>query len=258
MAINKFVMAALKALSYPDIDIKRNYKWGRQVTNVTHYHYLKPFYKTWDHKVPCGDHDVPVRIFSPPGEGHHSLLLFFHGGGWVLGNIDSYDKVCANMARLTNRLVVSVDYRLAPEHKFPAAPEDCYAVTREIYLNTGLLETSAEDITLIGDSAGANLAAVVSLMARDRGEFLPKKQILIYPATYNDHTERSFFDSVRENGTDYLLTSKRICDYMDLYMSCPEDLRNPYYAPLLAKSLADQPDTQVITAENDPLRDEGQ
>lgn len=76
MAINKFVMAALKALSYPDIDIKRNYKWGRQVTNVTHYHYLKPFYKTWDHKVPCGDHDVPVRIFSPPGEGHHSLLLF--------------------------------------------------------------------------------------------------------------------------------------------------------------------------------------
>ena len=119
MAINKFVMAALKALSYPDIDIKRNYKWGRQVTNVTHYHYLKPFYKTWDHKVPCGDHDVPVRIFSPPGEGHHSLLLFFHGGGWVLGNIDSYDKVCANMARLTNRLVVSVDYRLAPEHKFP-------------------------------------------------------------------------------------------------------------------------------------------
>ena len=97
-----------------------------------------------------------------------------------------------------------------------------------------------------------------SLMARDRGEFLPRRQILIYPATYNDHTEHSFFDSVRENGTDYLLTSKRVCDYMDLYKSSDEDLHNPYFAPLLAKSLADQPDTLVITAEYDPLRDEGE
>ena len=95
-------------------------------------------------------------------------------------------------------------------------------------------------------------------MARDRGEFLPRRQILIYPATYNDHTEHSFFDSVRENGTDYLLTSKRVCDYMDLYKSSDEDLHNPYFAPLLAKSLADQPDTLVITAEYDPLRDEGE
>lgn len=259
MAINKFMMAALKALSYPDIDIKKNYWWERQVVNVTHYHYLKPFYKTWDHKVSCGDHEIPVRIFSPPEEAEsHAILLFFHGGGWVLGNIDSYNKVCANMARLTGRLVVSVDYQLAPEHKFPAAPEDCYTVAREIFLDTALLDTPASDITLIGDSAGANLAAVVSLMARDRGEFLPGKQILIYPATYNDHSERSLFDSIRENGTDYLLTSKRICDYMDLYMSGPEDLHNPYFAPLLAKDLSNQPDTLLITAEYDPLRDEGE
>ena len=162
------------------------------------------------------------------------------------------------MAHLTRRMVVSVDYRLAPEYKFPAAPEDCYAVAREIYLNDSLLDTRPEEIALIGDSAGGNLAAAVSLMARDRGEFLPAKQILIYPATAADHSETSPFPSVHENGTDYLLTSKRVCDYMDLYRSGDEDLHNPYFAPLQAADFRDQPDTLIITAEYCPLRDEAE
>ena len=111
------------------------------------------------------------------------MLLFFHGGGWVTGNIDSYDKVCTNMARLTRHIVVSVDYQLAPEYKFPAAPEDCYLVARELFLHSDLFGITPDQITLIGDSAGGNLAAVVSLMARDRGEFLPERRILLYPAT---------------------------------------------------------------------------
>jgi acetyl esterase len=102
------------------------------------------------------------------------------------------------------------------------------------------------------------LAAAVSLMARDRGEFLPSKQILIYPATYNDHTEDSPFPSIRENGKDYLLTSKQIQDYLELYTPNVEDRNSPYLAPLLAEDLTNQPATLIITAQYDPLRDEGE
>lgn len=258
MAISPTVRAALQALSYPDVNIKKNYRLHRSLTKIAHYPYLRPLYRMWDHKVRCGGHDVPVRIFRPDGEGPLPVLLFFHGGGWVTGSIDSYSKVCMNMARLTGHMVVSVDYRLAPEHKFPAAPEDCYSVAREIFAGAALPGADARRVTLIGDSAGGNLAAAVSLMARDRGEFLPQRQILLYPATYNDHTDASPYDSVRRNGTGYLLTSKRICDYMELYMSGPDDLKNPYFAPLLAKDFSNQPRTLLITAQYDPLRDEGE
>ena len=258
MAISKMMRAALKALSYPDLDLTKNYELQRKLVNVKKYNPALLLYKMWDHTVRFEDHDIPVRIFTPPEEEGRRLLLFFHGGGWVTGNIDSYDGVCADMAHLPRRMVVSVDYRLAPKYKFPAAPEDCYAVAREIYLNDSLLGTRPEEIALIGDSAGGNLAAAVSLMARDRGEFLPAKQILIYPATAADHSETSPFPSVHENGTDYLLTSKRVCDYMDLYRSGDEDLHNPYFAPLQAADFRDQPDTLIITAEYCPLRDEAE
>ena len=162
------------------------------------------------------------------------------------------------MAKLTGHVVVSVDYRLAPEHPFPAGLEDCYAVARDIFLDAQLLGVPAESITLIGDSAGGNLAAALSLLARDRGEFLPRRQILLYPATYNDHTARSPFPSVRENGEGYILTAKRIGEYMELYASCGADRKSPYFAPLLAEDLSGQPDTLIITAQYDPLRDEGE
>ncbi|MEL7648301.1 MAG: alpha/beta hydrolase [Sedimentibacter sp.] len=255
MAINKVVRAALKALSYNDIDVKKNYMLKRNFVKLTHRHYLKPFFKTWDCQLDSGNHSIPVRIFSPDEEGDYPILLFFHGGGWVTGNIDSYSKVCANMARLTCHNVVSVDYRLAPEHPFPAGLEDCYQAAKSFITKD---EINSKEVTLIGDSAGGNLAAALSLLARERKEFTIKKQVLIYPATYNDHNETSPFLSVHENGTDYLLTSKRICDYMELYKSSPEDYLNPYFAPLLAKDLSDQPDTLIITAEFDPLRDEGE
>lgn len=194
----------------------------------------------------------------PSGHENHRILIFFHGGGWVTGSIDSYDAVCADMAKLTGRVVVSVDYRLAPEYPFPAGLEDCYAVTREIFLDDSLLGTKSKEIVLIGDSAGGNLVAAVSLMSRDRGEFMPSRQILIYPATGNDHSDDSPFPSVRENGTDYLLTTKRVRDYMELYRSSDADLMNPYYAPLAAADFSNQPDTLIITAEYCPLRDEGE
>lgn len=258
MAINKAMRMALKAISYQEFDVKKNYKLKRQLTNVAR-PYIKPLFQMWDHKVSLQDHDVPIRIFPAPEEtAVNRLLIFFHGGGWVTGNIDSYSVICANMAKQTGHSVISVDYRLAPEYPFPAAPEDCYAAAKEIITEAERLGVKPEDITLIGDSAGGNLAAVVSLMARDRGEFLPTRQILLYPSAGSDHSENSPYPSVRENGTDYLLTAKRINDYMDLYICSKEDLQNPYLAPILAEDLSNQPKTLIITAEYDPLRDEGE
>lgn len=259
MAINKAMRAALSALSYSEADIKKVYPLERELKKMAAWRLKKPhLYRVWEHDVPRGDHKVPVRIFTPSEDTQCRVLLFFHGGGWVTGDIDSYDGVCADMAALTGRMVVSVDYRLAPEHPFPAGVEDCYAVVREIFLNDSLLGTKPEEIVLIGDSAGGNLAAAVSLMARDRGEFLPARQILIYPAVGNDYSDDSPFPSVRENGTGYLLTTKRIRDYMALYRSSEADLENPYFAPLTARDFSRQPETLIITAEYCPLRDEAE
>lgn len=259
MAINKAMRAALSILSYPEIDVKKTYLVERELHKLLAHRRKDPaLYHVWEYPVSNGDHQVPVRIFDPPEAAKPSLLLFFHGGGWVTGTVDSYDGVCSDMAAMTGCTVACVDYRLAPEHRFPAAPEDCYAAAREVFCNAALLGVRREDIVLIGDSAGGNLAAVVSLMARDRGEFQPRRQILIYPALASDHSEDSPYPSVRENGTGYLLTAKRVRDFLDLYRSSDEDLADPYFAPLNAASLAQQPDTLIVTAQYCPLRDEGE
>lgn len=255
MAINKVVRAALKAITYRDIDIKKNYLLHRNFVNLAHRNYLKPPSNTWDCSIDSGSHNIPIRIYAPGDKGNYPVLLFFHGGGWVVGNIDSYSKVCANMAKLTGHKVVSVDYRLAPENPFPAGLEDCYSVAKAFISNKVINE---KEVTIIGDSAGGNLAAALSLLAKERNEFKIKRQILIYPATYNDHSETTPFQSVHDYGTEYLLTSKKICDYMDLYKSSEDDRNSKYFAPLLAEDLKGQPDTLIITAEFCPLRDEGE
>ena len=260
MAISKGMLAALRALSAAaSVDVEKSYKLERAVQDVVKRHYVRPpLYKAWNHLVPCGDHQVPVRLFTHPDGLLHPVILYFHGGGWVTGNVDTYDRVCTDLARLTGHVVVSVDYRLAPEHPFPQGLEDCYAVAKLLYQNSRILFAKPEQITLMGDSAGGNLAAAVSLLARDRGEFAPPRQILLYPAVYNDYSEASPFPSVKENGTDYILTAKRVEDFMELYQSSPEDRRNPYFAPLLAEDLSRQPRTLILTAQYCPLRDEGE
>lgn len=255
--MNNLKKKILQILSIPHINLKKNYKIYRRILEIINPP-SEPIYKILDHKIMIGNREIPLRAFIPRKSIHSKVLIFFHGGGWVTGNIDSYTNICANMANETSHMVISVDYRLAPENPFPAGVEDCYYATREIFLNQGILNCNNCDITLIGDSAGANLAAVVSLMARDRGEFLPHKQILIYPATNYDHSVNSPYPSVQENGYDYIMTSKRIQDYMDLYVPNEEDRKNSYVAPILAKDLSNQPKTLIITAEFDPLRDEGE
>lgn len=257
MAISKAMQTALKALSYPDLDIKKNYMAERRIRDLGGKRPKKnKGYSTWDREVRCGERIVPVRIFAPWSSLDGPVLLFFHGGGWVAGNVDSYDRICSDMSLITGRVVVSVDYSLAPEHPYPAGLEDCYAVALELHRKG--LASEKSDITLIGDSAGGNMAAAISLMARDRGDFSPKRQILLYPSTYYDHSDASPFPSVVENGTDYLLTNKRICDYMDLYLTGTDNRAQPYISPLMADDLSNQPDTLIITAEYCPLRDEGE
>ena len=257
MAINKFMHAALKALSYREVDLKKNYKLYRTVNSkvVTP---VKLFYKISDFKINLDDENIPIRIFYPREQTSDEVFLFFHGGGWVIGDIDTYTKPCASLADATGRRVMSVDYRLAPEHPFPCGLRDCYHAAMTICKNSEAFDLNPENIILIGDSAGANLAACVNLAARDNNDFIFKNQILMYPATWNDHSDNSVFDSVRLYGKEYLLTSKRICDYVDLYIQNPDDLFNPYFAPLLSDDLSNQPRTLLITAEYDPLRDEGE
>ena len=258
MAIHKAMRAALQALSYPaNIDVEKTYKVSRALGNLRAP--LSPLYHFWDQQIERDGHSVRVRLYRPHKQQRSRVLLFFHGGGWVLENIDTYNAVCRNLVNQTGCLVASVEYGLAPEHTFPEGLEDCYAAAKALHQHPEPLGISAQEITLVGDSAGGNLAAAVSLLARDRGEFSITEQILLYPATYNDHSPTSRFASVHENGQDYLLTSKRVSDYMRLYAGDKEkNWTSPYFAPLLAEDLTHQPRTLVITAEYDPLRDEGE
>jgi len=255
--MNGIKRIALKILSDTFSVFKKHYKIYRKLFEAAN-PYFKPKYNILDSKIIIDSREIPVRVFHPQAKTMEKALIFFHGGGWIAGDIDSYTKVCAKMADKTGHTVVSVNYRLAPENPFPAGLEDCYYVARKLFLNPDLLHCRQDDISLIGDSAGGNLAAVVSLMARDRGEFLPGKQILLYPATYCNHSDNSPFPSMRENGKNYILTAEQIQNYLDLYVADEKDRCSPYVAPLLATDLTNQPRTLIITAEFDPLRDEGE
>ena len=258
MALGKVKLLALRLLSRAEPEIRTSYRLQRAFADIRSPHLMRRVYRLRDMKLHSGGRSIPVRIHEPKKQTSGQLILFFHGGGWATENIDTYHRICESLARRLGRRVLSVDYRLAPEHPFPAGLEDCYAAAEFLYKNTASLGAAAEDIVLMGDSAGGNLAAAVSLMARDRGAFSVKKQILIYPAVSSDHSARSPYPSVRENGSDFILTSKRMQDYTGLYITREEDLRNPYFAPILMEDLRGQPETLIVTAQYDPLRDEGE
>lgn len=255
--------ALLHALSYGNIDVESS----RRLADLKKLDALRIFLKILDTKIYNGDYEVPVRLYFPTEEdmklapeerSHLAVLLFFHGGGWVTESVETYNRVCARMAQTTGCIVASVEYRLAPEYRFPAAFEDCYEAAKTLYTNHSILKIHPDQITIIGDSAGGNLTAAVCLKARDTGDFTPKRQILIYPALYNCYTEESPYPSVQENGTDYLLTSVKMEDYLKLYESSPADRLNPYFAPLMTKDFSRLPRTLILTAQFDPLRDEGE
>ena len=261
--ISKTMQTILHALSYGNIEVEAS----RRLADIKRLDAMRIFVKKLDTKVYNGTYEVPVRLYFPseeamsgePVEGEkYPVLLFFHGGGWVTESVENYDRVCSRMAQSTGHIVMSVEYRLAPEYRFPVPLEDCYAAAKALYTGHLVLPADPDRITIIGDSAGGNLAAAVGLLARERREFMPRKQILIYPALNNCYTEESPYRSVQENGEGYLLTAVKMEDYLKLYESSPDDRQNPYFAPILEKDLSHMPDTLILTAEFDPLRDEGE
>ena len=205
--------------------------------------------------IPGPAGEIPIRIYTPEGTGPLPVLVFFHGGGWTIGTLDSHDGVCRALTNQAQCIVVSVDYRLAPEHKFPAAVEDAYAATVWVAQNAASISGNPERIAVGGDSAGGNLAAVVSQMARDKDGPKLVYQLLIYPAT-------DYFipgtASISENGQGYFLTYDSMVWFWNHYATSEEDAYNPMMAPLRATDFHNLPPALVITAEYDPLRDEGE
>jgi len=207
-----------------------------------------------DHTVPGPGGDIPVRLYSPAADAVLPVVVYFHGGGWCIGNITSHDGVCRKLATQSGLAVVSVDYRLAPENKFPCAAEDCYAAAKWVADNAGELRVDASRMALAGDSAGGNLTAVTSILARDRGGPTISFQLMIYPAV--DATMS--FASVKENGEGYLLSARDMAWFYDHYAGSDGDRKDPVLSPLYTPDLSGLPPALVITAEYDPLRDEGE
>ena len=193
---------------------------------------LPPMVRIRGTTVPADDHEIPVRIYTPSEQVPRPVVLYFHGGGIVLGSIGTHENVCRHIARESDRLVISVEYRLAPEHAFPAALEDCFAVLLWVSRNAPLVGGRVDDIAVAGDSAGGTLAAALCLLTRDRG-------------------------GPRISGQVFILDSSEMAWFRAQYLPDSRDYLNPYASPLLAESLRGVPPALILTAEFDVLRDEG-
>lgn len=198
--------------------------------------------------------DLPIKIYTPEGIGPFRALVFFHGGGWVAGNIELNAVQHQQIAHESRSVVIAVNYQKAPEHKFPIPFDDCYATLEWVHKNFHELNIDPDQIGVGGDSAGGNIAAAVVMKARDTRGPKVAFQVLIYPALDYRFDTPSMID----NATGYMLTTQAMKWYWDQYLSNESDLTNPYFRPLLADDFSNLPPTLVLTAELDPLRDEGE
>jgi acetyl esterase len=199
---------------------------------------------------------IPVRLYRPMGAAPSAklpVLIYFHGGGWVLGDIETHDPLCRVLANRSGCAVLSVDYRLAPEHKFPAAVEDAVAVARYVAASGAAWGIDGSRIALGGDSAGGNLATVVALTLRDAGGPALRLQLMLYPAT--DFSMDA--PSHREFANGYMLTRERMQYFSDCYLRGTQDVSDWRASPLKATDVSRLPPALIITASHDPLRDEG-
>jgi len=200
---------------------------------------------------------IPLRLYHPMPAAQRSsappVLVYYHGGGWVIGDLDTHDTLCRQLANASGCAVVAVDYRMGPEHRFPAAVDDCIAATRWVRDHAKDLGVDGERMAVGGDSAGGNLAAVVAIAARDAGDLPIAYQLLIYPAT----DQRRGWPSHTSNGQGYLLTKESMDYYHDHYIPDKAQDLDWRASPLLHPDLSKLPPTLVLTAGYDPLRDEG-
>ncbi|GAA5512912.1 acetyl esterase [Deinococcus carri] len=210
---------------------------------------------TRDLTIPGPASDLPARLYTPEGEGPFPLTVFFHGGGFVAYSLETHDSVCRELCAGASTAVLSVDYRLAPEHRFPAGVEDAYAALVWAAAHGEELGADTSRLAVAGDSAGASLSIACTLRARDEGGPPLRAQLLIYPAADFVNVDR--YPSRRENAEGYFLTEERMKFFGQMYLSDPNHATHPHVSPLHAADLAGLPPALVLTAEFDPLRDEG-
>jgi acetyl esterase len=206
-----------------------------------------------DITIPVDGADIGARVYTPASSGTHPVVVFFHGGGWVICNLDTHDNLARSICRDADAVVVSVDYRMAPEHRFPTAAHDAFAATKWVAANAASLGADAGRLAVCGDSAGGNLSAVVTQMARDAGGPAIAFAALIYPAV--DMTFEG--GSVVENATGYFLDQESMVWFTGHYLDEP-DRSNPLASPALHPDLSNLPACFIATCEYDPLRDEGE
>ena len=204
-------------------------------------------------RCPGQGRDNLLRIYRPEGHGPLPVLVYFHGGGWVIGSPNHYDDSCRALANAAECVVVSVGYRLAPEHKYPAAVEDAFDATQWVMQNAGSFGGDIQRVAVGGESAGGNLATVVCLMARNQGAAMPVHQLLVYPVTNFGFDS----DSYREHAHASPLNAAMMHWFWGHYLRTEAEGREQYASPLQARDLSGLPPTTLITAEFDPLRDDG-
>ncbi len=252
----KLVLDALAAVVMPDPWTIEPAVFRAQLREMRIAAPEEPVGSVENRSVPGPAGSVPVRIYTPleRARGELPALAFFHGGGFVIGDLDSHDGTCRALANAARCAVLAVDYRLAPEAKFPAAAEDCYAATCWIAENAAAFGVDPERIAVGGDSAGGNLAAVTALLARDRRGPRLAHQLLVYPVIDCAFDTPSYL----ENAEGYFLTREMMRWFWHHYLEKPDQAADPYASPIRARSLAGLATATVITAEYDPLRDEGE
>jgi acetyl esterase len=197
---------------------------------------------------------LPLRVYTPQGTGPFPVMLYLHGGGWVIGSVASYDALARHLCHETGSVVVTVDYRLAPEHRFPAALDDCRAALDWVHANCTALGGDPRRIVLAGDSAGGNLTAVCAALAHDAGAPSPAGQVLVYPVT-GYHTPPT--PSYAEPDKGRMLSRAMMVWFFEQYLPDPSQAADPRACPLRREDLSGLPPALVITAQHDPLRDEG-
>ncbi len=210
--------------------------------------------KVQDRWIPVKDGEIKIRIYSPDGEGPWPILVYFHGGGFIMGDLDTVDAPLRALTDAVHCIVISVNYRLAPEYKFPTAVEDCYTAIKWAFEHAEYFGGDPARIATAGDSAGGNLATVMALLARERGGPSLCAQVLLYPCT----DQLNDYPSHHEFAAGYFITLKDIKQIQKCYFMTEKDKANIYASPLLVEDLSCLPQALIVTAGYDPLHDEGE
>jgi acetyl esterase len=198
--------------------------------------------------------EIPIRIYTPLGQGPFPIVIFMHGGGWVVGTLETHDDICRSLACRAKSMIIAVDYRRAPEARFPIALEESYTVLQWAAAHTNEIDGDGARLATAGDSAGGNLAAALSLYARDKGRPMLSLQVLIYPVINHAFDTASYY----QNADGYGLTRDLMIYFWNNYLASPADADNPYASLLRAKDLSGLPPALILTAQYDVLRDEGE